>query len=161
MELVPGIKMAIQTVLAEKFNYRINTQEVLVTETKPEFTGDYTVVLFSFSKILKISPDALGKTLGEALLATNPDWFSGFNVIKGFLNLVMADRVLLNFLDTYYNHAEYGKQPDNGRLVMVEYSSPNTNKPLHLGHLRNNFLGWTVAALYRASGYKIVKTCIA
>ncbi len=161
MELVPGIKLAVQTVLAEKYDYRIDTRDVLVTETKPDFTGDYTVVLFSFSKILKISPDSLGNTLGEALVASKPDWFSGFNLIKGFLNLVIADGVMLNFLNTYYNLPEYGRQTDNGKRVMIEYSSPNTNKPLHLGHLRNNFLGWSVAALYRACGYDIVKTCIA
>ncbi|HCL82632.1 MAG TPA: arginine--tRNA ligase, partial [Chitinophagaceae bacterium] len=148
MELVPGIKKAVQTVLTEKYNYRIEFQDVLVNETKPEFTGDYTVVLFSFSKILKMGPDTLGKELGAALLASKPDWFAGFNVIKGFLNLVMADGILLNFLNLHYQNTEYGKLPARGRRVMVEYSSPNTNKPLHLGHLRNNFLGWSVAALY-------------
>ena len=161
MELVPGIKLAVQAVLAEKYNYRIDSQDVLVNETKPEFTGDYTVVLFSFSKILKTSPDALGQGIGEALLTSKPGWFSGFNIIKGFLNLVIADRILLDFLQTQYNNKSYGSQSSNGRRVMVEYSSPNTNKPLHLGHLRNNFLGWSVAAIYKILGYDIIKTCIA
>src|SRR5580704_18391061 len=161
MELVPGIKLAVQAVLAEKYNYRIDSQDVLVNETKPEFTGDYTVVLFSFSKILKTSPDALGQGIGEALLTSKPGWFSGFNVIKGFLNLVIADRILLDFLQTQYNNKLYGSQSSNGKRVMVEYSSPNTNKPLHLGHLRNNFLGWSVAAIYKILGYDIIKTCIA
>lgn len=161
MELVPGIKTAVQRVLTEKYNFRIDTQDVLVNETKPEFTGDYTVILFSFSKILKISPDALGKSLGEALLASGPDLFASFNVIKGFLNLVVADKPLVAFLQTQYRNPVYGMQTPNGRRVMVEYSSPNTNKPLHLGHLRNNFLGWSVAALYKACGYDYVKTCIA
>jgi arginyl-tRNA synthetase len=161
MELVPGIKLAIQTVLAQKYNYRIEIQDVLVNETKPEFIGDYTVVLFSFSKILKISPDTLGRDLGEAIMALKPDWFAGFNVIKGFLNLVIADGILVKFLLAHYDNPFYGKQSANGQRVMVEYSSPNTNKPLHLGHLRNNFLGWSVASLYKACGYEIVKTCIA
>ncbi len=161
MELVAGIKMAVQAVLAEKYNYRIDSQDVLVNETKPEFKGDYTVVLFSFSKILKSSPDALGQGIGEALLDSNPVWFSEFNVIKGFLNLVMADNILIDFLHTQYNNALYGSQSVNGKRVMVEYSSPNTNKPLHLGHLRNNFLGWSVAAIYKILGYDIIKTCIA
>jgi arginyl-tRNA synthetase len=161
MELVPGIKMAVQTVLAEKFNYRIEPNDILVNETKPEFSGDYTVVLFSFSKTLKISPDALGQTLGESLLYNKPTWFAGYNVIKGFLNLVLADGILVDFLSSHYDNTLYGIQPSNGRRVMIEYSSPNTNKPLHLGHLRNNFLGWAVAALYKARGYDIVKTCIA
>jgi arginyl-tRNA synthetase len=161
MEIVHGIKLAVQTVLAQNNEYRIDFQDVLVNETKPEFEGDYTVVLFSFSKNLGIKPDVLGHDLGNALLSLKPDWFSGFNVIKGFLNLILTDQILLQFLQSNYSHVEFGMQPPNGRRVMVEYSSPNTNKPLHLGHLRNNFLGWGVAALYRACGYEIVKTCIA
>jgi arginyl-tRNA synthetase len=161
MELVPGIKSAVQKILTEKYNYRIDRQDILVNETKPEFTGDYTVVLFSFSKALKIAPDILGKDLGELLLQTSPDFFVSFNVIKGFLNLVLADAPLVDFLHTNFNNSSYGVQPSTGRRVMVEYSSPNTNKPLHLGHLRNNFLGWSVAAVYKACGYDIVKTCIA
>ncbi len=161
MELVPAIKRAVQKVLTEKYNYRIDVEDVLVNETKTEFTGDYTVVLFSFSKILKIAPDALGKDLGDALMTACPDQFASFNVIKGFLNLVMADAPLVKFLNGQYKNSGYGMQSPNGRRVMVEYSSPNTNKPLHLGHLRNNFLGWSVAALYKACGYDYVKTCIA
>src|SRR5450432_4386463 len=161
MELVPGIKLAVQTFLAEKYNYRIDLQEILVNETKPEFTGDYTVVLFSFSKILKLSPDQLGRDLGKALINQKPDWFAGFNIIKGFLNLEIADGILMGFLQAHYGNGDFGRKEKNGKKVMVEYSSPNTNKPLHLGHLRNNFLGWSVAALYRACGYDIVKTCIA
>jgi len=161
MELVPGIKLAVQKILTEKYNHRIDSQEVQINETKPEFSGDYTVVLFSFSKILKISPDILGKEMGESLLVTRPDLFVSFNVIKGFLNLVMADIPLVDFLHANFDNSSYGKQPPTGHRVMVEYSSPNTNKPLHLGHLRNNFLGWSVAALYKACGFDIVKTCIA
>ena len=161
MELVPGIKLAVQTVLVEKYQYRIDTRDILVNETKPEFTGEYTVVLFSISKILKMSPDILGQHLGENLVAAKPEWFAGFNVIKGFLNLVLADEGLLHFLHSHYNNPAFGISPPNGRRVMVEYSSPNTNKPLHLGHLRNNFLGWSVAALYKACGYDIIKSCIA
>jgi arginyl-tRNA synthetase len=161
MDLIHGIKLAVQNILAEKYNYRIGPQDVLVNETKTEFRGDYTVVLFSFSKFLKISPDVLGLQLGETLLESNPGWFSSFNIIKGFLNLEMADSILLDFLHSQYHNSSYGKQTPNGRRVMVEYSSPNTNKPLHLGHLRNNFLGWSVAELYKVCGYEIIKTCIA
>src|SRR5450631_2070097 len=161
MELVPAIKTAVQKVLTEKYNYRIDAEDVLVNETKAEFTGDYTVVLFSFSKILKIAPDALGKDLGDALMAACPDQFASFNVIKGFLNLVMADAPLMDFLNGQFQNSGYGMQRPNGQRVMVEYSSPNTNKPLHLGHLRNNFLGWSTAAILKANGYDTVKTCIA
>ncbi len=161
MELVPGIKLAVQSVLTEKYNYRVDIDDILVNETKPEFSGDYTVVLFSFSKILKTSPDKLGQELGEALLTGANSWIASYNVIKGFLNLVLADFILKDFLNSRFNQPSFGKQPPNGKRVMVEYSSPNTNKPLHLGHLRNNFLGWSVAALYKACGYDVVKTCIA
>lgn len=161
MELVNGIKLAVQSVLAEKYNHTVDVDDILVNETKPEFSGDYTIVLFSFSKILKISPDKLGNELGESLTTMNSNWVSEYNVIKGFLNLVLADDILKEFLNSHYNLSSIGKQPPNGKRVMVEYSSPNTNKPLHLGHLRNNFLGWSVAALYKACGYDVVKTCIA
>jgi arginyl-tRNA synthetase len=161
MELVPGIKLAVQTVLAEIYNHQVDVDDILVNETKPEFSGDYTVILFSFSKILKTSPDKLGRELGEALLHSRANWFVSYNVIKGFLNLVLVDSILKDFLDSQFNNPSFGKQPSNGKRVMVEYSSPNTNKPLHLGHLRNNFLGWSVAALYEACGYDVIKTCIA
>jgi arginyl-tRNA synthetase len=161
MELVTGIKLAVQTVLAEKYNYGIELGDILVNETKPEFVGDYTVILFSFSKFLKESPDVLGKRIGDALIELKPSWFANFNIIKGFLNLVLVDDILVNFLNEQYDNEEYGIKPANGRRVIVEYSSPNTNKPLHLGHLRNNFLGWSVAAIYKALGYDSIKTCIA
>lgn len=161
MELVPRIKQAVQAVLDQKYQYQTEVNDILVNETKPEFTGDYTVVLFSISKTLKSNPDILGKELGEALLNAYPDLVVRFNVIKGFLNLVIGEGILFDFLHNQFKNPGFGIKPANSKLVMVEYSSPNTNKPLHLGHLRNNFLGWSVAAIYRINGYDIIKTCIA
>ncbi|MEJ0080807.1 MAG: hypothetical protein WDM78_07620 [Puia sp.] len=115
MELVPGIKLAVQSVLTEKYNYRVDIDDILVNETKPEFTGDYTVVLFSFSKILKTSPDNLGLELGEALLAAKSNGIVSYNVIKGFLNLILADNILTDFLNSQYNQPSPGKQPSNGK----------------------------------------------
>ncbi len=161
MELVPRIKEIVRSVLDQQYGFSVESETILVNETKPEFTGDYTVVLFSISKSLKLNQDTMGKELGESMMKANPGLFAGFNVIKGFLNLVIADGILTDFLQSRYEDPEYGLRPANGRTVMVEYSSPNTNKPLHLGHLRNNFLGWSVASLYRANGYDIIKTCIA
>ena len=161
MELIPGIKRAVQTVLAEKYNYSIESDEVLINDTKPEFPGEYTVVLFSFSKFLKIGPDKLGQELGDALMTSIPGWIADYNVIKGFLNLVLTDIVLTDFLNAHFNELSFGTGSANSKRVMVEYSSPNTNKPLHLGHLRNNFLGWSVAAIHKRCGYDVVKTCIA
>jgi arginyl-tRNA synthetase len=134
--------------------------DLTLSITKPEFEGDYTLVLFSFVKQLKKSPEQLGKEIGEHLLQNNSTLFTSFNVIKGFLNLTIADNYWTGFLQSSYSNKQLGQQPANGKKVMVEYSSPNTNKPLHLGHLRNNFLGWSVAQILKISGYEVVKTAI-
>jgi arginyl-tRNA synthetase len=118
-------------------------------------------VLFSLVKPLKRSSEALGNELGQALVKAFPELIGGFNVIKGFLNLTIADSRWLSFLTENYDRPEFGRKVPNAQRVMIEYSSPNTNKPLHLGHLRNNFLGWSVAEICKANGYDVVKTCIA
>ena len=161
MELVGQIRAATSRILSQLYQYEQEAGSILVNETKPEFEGDYTVVLFAFLKSLRKSADALGSELGQALLDGNPGLFSSFNVIKGFLNLTIADGYWTDFLHREYDNQAFGRQPRLGKTVMIEYSSPNTNKPLHLGHLRNNFLGWSIAEIYKASGYDIVKTCIA
>ncbi|MFN8248217.1 MAG: arginine--tRNA ligase [Ferruginibacter sp.] len=135
-------------------------QDFQVNQTKPEFEGDYTVVLFSLVKRLKLSPDAIGNALGGHLVKTYPELFTGFNIIKGFLNLSVANSYWISLLEKNHNDVCFGKQAMNGKRVMVEYSSPNTNKPLHLGHLRNNFLGWSVAEILKANGYEVFKSCI-
>jgi len=131
-----------------------------INETRSEFEGDYTIVLFALVKNLKKAPEKLGTELGEQMLKDYPDFFSGYNVIKGFLNLAVSEKQLTAFLYENYNDENYGKKPVNHQRVMVEYSSPNTNKPLHLGHLRNNFLGWSVAEILKANGNEVVKTSI-
>jgi arginyl-tRNA synthetase len=161
MELVSQIRTAASRALSQLYQYDQEAGSILVNETKPEFKGDYTVVLFAFLKPLRKSADALGNELGVALLKENPDLFSAFNVIKGFLNLSIANGYWTNFLDREHDNQSFGQRPRLGKTVMIEYSSPNTNKPLHLGHLRNNFLGWSIAEIYKAAGYDIVKTCIA
>ena len=134
--------------------------ELTINNTKPEFVGDYTLVLFSFVKQLKKTPEQLGNEIGEALVKANPDIFTAYNVIKGFLNLTISDNYWLGFLQSNFSNTKFGNQPANGKKVMVEYSSPNTNKPIHLGHLRNNFLGWSVAQILKKSGYETIKSCI-
>jgi arginyl-tRNA synthetase len=161
MDIINQIRTATCLVLRNKYQYIIDPDGIPVNETKPEFTGDYTVVLFSFVKLLKRSPDILGNELGQTLLEANPRLFSGYNIIKGFLNLSIADSWWRLFLHEQADNEHYGRKESNGRRVMVEYSSPITNKPLHMGHLRNNFLGWGVAELYKAAGYTTIKTCIA
>jgi len=161
MDIISQIRAATGQTLLDSYQYRIAPEDIQVNETKPEFEGDYTVVLFSFVKSLKKSPEVLGNELGQALLKGYPDLFAATNVIKGFLNLTVSDAYWTTFLSNNQANERFGLRAPNGQKVMVEYSSPNTNKPLHLGHLRNNFLGWSVAALYKANGYDIVKTCIA
>jgi arginyl-tRNA synthetase len=161
MAIVPVIQSAVSVQINKLYQVDLDPSSITVSETKPEFEGDYTVVLFALLKTLKKKPEELGNELGQALVADNATLFSGFNVIKGFLNLSVSDSWWLQFLKEQYNDPQYGRQPRNGKRVMVEYSSPNTNKPLHLGHLRNNFLGWSVAEIYKANGYEVLKTCIA
>ena len=160
MSIVTEIKAKVAIVLKELYGYEVTQTELTINSTKPEFEGDYTLVLFSFVKQLKKSPEQLGNEIGEALIKANPLLFTGYNVIKGFLNLTVADSYWISFLQSNYNQPRFGSKPANGQKVMVEYSSPNTNKPLHLGHLRNNFLGWSVAQILKESGYEIIKSCI-
>jgi arginyl-tRNA synthetase len=161
MDIINQIKAATLQVLSTNYNFLPENGDVPINETKPEFEGDYTVVLFAFVKPLRRFPEALGNELGQALLKAAPDLIAGFNVIKGFLNLTIASSRWLAFLAESYDQADFGRRLSNGRRVMIEYSSPNTNKPLHLGHLRNNFLGWSIAEICKANGYDVVKTCIA
>jgi arginyl-tRNA synthetase len=161
MDIINQIKAATLQVLSTNYHFLPENGDIPINETKPEFEGDYTVVLFTFVKPLRRSPESLGNELGQALVKAAPDLIAGFNVIKGFLNLTIADSRWLAFLAESYDQADFGRRLSNGRRVMIEYSSPNTNKPLHLGHLRNNFLGWSVAEICKANGYDVVKTCIA
>jgi len=160
MSVVSQIKQVTVKSIFELYQYELSEPNILVNATKPEFEGDYTIVLFAFVKQLKKSPDALGNELGEYLIKNHSTIFSSFNIIKGFLNLVIADGYWIKFLQSAYSNHLFGIKEKNGERVMVEYSSPNTNKPLHLGHLRNNFLGWSIAEILKANGYEVIKTCI-
>jgi arginyl-tRNA synthetase len=160
MSIVSQIKPLVARTLKDLYGHDFNESELTISTTKPEFEGDYTLVLFSFVKQLKKSPELLGTEIGEALIKNHPDLIIGYNVIKGFLNLTISDTYWLHFLSANFNTPGFGFKSSNGQKVMVEYSSPNTNKPLHLGHLRNNFLGWSVAQLMKVSGYEIIKSCI-
>ena len=161
MAIAALLKETVTNSLTALYQQPFSEKDFQVNQTKPEFEGDYTIVLFSLIKKLKLSPDAVGNELGNYLVNHHPHLFSGFNIIKGFLNLSIAESYWINILDKQHADSRYGLQPANGKKVMVEYSSPNTNKPLHLGHLRNNFLGWSTAAILKANGYEVVKTCIA
>src|SRR6478735_1827956 len=160
MSIAEQIRKASKNTLQELYSLTIDEKDIQINETKPEFEGDYTLVLFSFIKQLKKSPEQLGKEIGDHLINNNPDLFSAYNLIKGFLNLTVQNNYWVEFLQKNYADLNFGKKKNTVNKVMVEYSSPNTNKPLHLGHLRNNFLGWSVAEILKANGSEITKTCI-
>lgn len=146
--------------LQQLYRQEFESSDFQVTATKPEFTGDYTVVFFPLLKKLRMKPDELGDALGKKILGLYPDSFSSYNVIKGFLNLELADKSLKKFLHDHFRNKSFGKKTKAGETVMVEYASPNTNKPLHLGHLRNIFLGWSMSKIFEANGYNVVKSSI-
>ena len=160
MTIIEIIQSKALEALSSLYNESFAERDFQISETKPEFNGDYTIVLFSLVKSLKKSPEVLGNELGNYLIEKNPDIFKEFNIIKGFLNLTFLNSYLINFLSGNYNNVHFGHKASNGETVMVEYSSPNTNKPLHLGHLRNNFIGWSVAEILKANGNKVVKSAI-
>ncbi|MFT4152737.1 arginine--tRNA ligase [Parafilimonas sp.] len=160
MSLTNDIKLITQKAIEDLYRVSIDESAITVNVTKPEFEGDYTIVLFALLKPLKKSPDALGNALGQYLLDNNTGIFQSYNIIKGFLNLVVADSYWIKFLSDNYNNASFGKQQVSHKKIMVEYASPNTNKPLHLGHLRNIFLGWSAAELAKAVGNDVIKSCI-
>ncbi|MBC6489473.1 arginine--tRNA ligase [Flavihumibacter stibioxidans] len=160
MAITQQIQSIVTTAIQELFPAVPEPGSFQINQTKPEFEGDYTVVLFGLTKPLKQSPEALGKTLGDHLVANSGGFFTAYNVIKGFLNLTVSDQYWISLLQEHFNNDEFGRAAANGQKVMVEYSSPNTNKPLHLGHLRNNFLGWSIAEILKASGYEVIKSCI-
>lgn len=161
MSLVKQIKPLVAKGLKELYDIDINEQDLTISTTKPEFEGDYTLVLFSFVKSLKRSPEVIGKELGNLLTDQHATIFHSYNVIKGFLNLTITNDYWINFLETNFLATHLGVKPSNDTRVVMEYSSPNTNKPLHLGHLRNIFLGWSVAEILKSNGYEVFKTCVA
>ena len=130
--------------------------QITINITKPEFEGDYTVVLFPFVKSLGKNPKELGTELGEYLLAHSP-LFSGFSIVSGFLNLTITPSFWPDFLLNHFNNIHFGEKPKQDFRAMVEYSSPNTNKPLHFGHLRNIFLGAAMAEILHANGQQSIK----
>src|SRR5829696_1401934 len=160
MSLVQQIKEASAKAINNLYTISIPANDMAVNQTKPEFEGEYTVVLFALVKQLRKSPEQLGNEMGEYVVRNNQDLFTGYNVIKGFLNLSVNDFYFTNFLAKNFSTPELKKPSALRKKIMVEYSSPNTNKPLHLGHLRNNFLGWSVAEILKAVGNEVMKTCI-
>ncbi len=146
----------IQKAVLSFYKTELPLEQIVLQETRKEFEGQITAVTFPLTRFSKKTPEQTGAEIGEYLKA-NIAGVADFNVIKGFLNLSVANSYWIKQLSDSVLQAEYGRFPLNGKKVMVEYSSPNTNKPLHLGHVRNNLLGYAVAGILSAYGYKVIK----
>ena len=140
-------------------HYQVSLESVELQATRKDFEGDITVVVFPMLRFVKGNPVEIGNTIGD-YLTKNLEEVSSFNVVKGFLNLVLADEYYLNFFKAVDDFGNYGIRTGNEEPMMVEYSSPNTNKPLHLGHIRNILLGYSVSEILKAAGHKVYKTQI-
>src|SRR6478609_9548515 len=150
--LSPEIKKAIQEL------FGVAVEKIEFQATRKEFEGDITMVIFPLLKQIKSNPVELGTKIGQYLV-DNVAQVSKFNVVSGFLNIVISDEFYINYFNDIKDDSKFGFVTPNpaDKAVMVEYSSPNTNKPLHLGHVRNNLLGYSVAEILEAAGYEVVK----
>ena len=162
MEIADKISQAVKAGVAELYGQHVSDKMVQLQETRPEFEGQLTLVVFPFLKISKKKAEDTAQEIGEYLISKVPEVVGKYNVIKGFLNLVVNPAQWITLLEDIRHNPTYGFTPvtDDSPLVMIEYSSPNTNKPLHLGHVRNNLLGWALANVMSANGNKVVKTNI-
>ncbi len=157
MKLETQIAIALQNALKQLYNIDIEADANLVQPTRKGFTGDLTVVVFPWVKVARKSPDALGAEIGQQLLE-NLDCIQEFNVVKGYLNLQIKEEFWLQLLEQESDNEGYGLNPTQEEApVLIEYSSPNTNKPLHLGHIRNNLLGHSVSQILKACGHPVVQ----
>ncbi|MDN3690101.1 arginine--tRNA ligase [Cyclobacterium jeungdonense] len=156
MDIQQQLTKCISTAFQELFDHSLDPESISLQATRKEFTGDYTFVLFPFLKITKSAPEATGEKIGVYLQEKIPE-VASFNVVKGFLNLSLSASYWTEVFLQLCKLEDSGTYPAKGKKVMVEFSSPNTNKPLHLGHLRNNFLGFSVANILEAYGYEVIK----
>lgn len=161
MKIESRISEAVLAAVKELYGQDVPESMIQLQKTKSEFEGNLTLVVFPFLKMSKKKPEDTAQELGEYLLA-HCNVIAKFNVVKGFLNLIIAPAAWIALLNDINADERFGEKPitDASPLVMVEYSSPNTNKPLHLGHVRNNLLGWSLAKIMEANGNKVVKTNI-
>ncbi|MCB9278743.1 MAG: arginine--tRNA ligase [Lewinellaceae bacterium] len=138
------------------YGFETEPGQVTWNLTRKDFEGDYTIVVFPYTKVARKKPEDIGRELGDFLLGEIPA-VARFNVVNGFLNLVISDRFWVDFIQEAYADDHFGRQPSNGKKVLVEFCSPNTNKPLHLGHIRNILLGWSSYKILQAAGYEVVR----
>ncbi|MCR5780117.1 MAG: arginine--tRNA ligase [Bacteroidaceae bacterium] len=162
MQIESTLTAAILTAIKNLYGQDVPEKMVQLSATKKEFEGQLTLIVFPFLKMSRKAPEATAQEIGQYLVENLPDVVARFNVIKGFLNMVIADACWVSLLTDIQKDERWGLKPVTAEspLVMIEYSSPNTNKPLHLGHVRNNLLGWALAQVMEANGNRVVKTNI-
>ena len=141
------------------FGAEVGAASLQVAPTRKEFEGDYTLVVFPLLRISRLAPEATGKAIGDWLVGNCPE-VASFNVVKGFLNICLSGAYWRESLQEIGSAVDYGRLPSTGKTIMVEFSSPNTNKPLHLGHIRNNLLGASVSNILQAAGNKVIKATL-
>ncbi|GAB3830154.1 arginine--tRNA ligase [Pontibacter rugosus] len=156
MQLQEAISQRISEALQAVFQVTVDAGQLALQPTRKEFAGSFTFVTFPYTKQVGKGPEQIGQALGE-YLKENAKEIRNFNVVKGFLNLEIEEAEWLHLFREIMSNPDYGQGEASGRNVMVEYSSPNTNKPLHLGHLRNNFLGYSVSEILKANGHDVMK----
>ncbi len=161
MKIENIIQKGLETALAELYDFTASAGQIQIQNTRKDLEGDITIVVFPFLRNSKKSPEKTGEEIGT-FIQQNVDIVDSFNVIKGFLNLEITRSFWIESLLDAYTNESFGitEQNENSKTVMVEYSSPNTNKPLHLGHIRNNLLGYSISEILKANGNKVVKTNI-
>ena len=161
MKIENKIHLLVSDILKRLYHFDAPDQTIQLQTTRKDFEGDVTLVVFPFTRFSKKSPEATAAEIG-AVLQEEVDEVEAFNVVKGFLNLKINNQYWIEKLQEAWNDNHFGftRSDENANLVMVEYSSPNTNKPLHLGHIRNNLLGYSIAEILKANGYRVVKTNI-
>lgn len=151
------IQNSTKKALEDLYGIIVESKDIVLSNTKKEFIGDITLVVFPYVKLAKKSPEVIANELGEYIIKDS-NICKSFNVIKGFLNFVIDDSYWIDFLIKNRLNSNFGYQPIKGdKPIVIEYSSPNTNKPLHLGHIRNNLLGWSIAEILKANGYAVKK----
>ena len=158
MTLEQQISSLVKAAVKSLYDIETTDAQIQLQKTRPEFEGNITLVVFPFVKLARKAPAQVATEIGEELAKS--ELVEKFNAVQGFLNLSISDTFWMNQLEAIDADAAYGRQPDRHQLMMVEYSSPNTNKPLHLGHVRNNLLGYSIAKIQEANGWQVVKTNI-
>lgn len=160
MTLEQTLSQLVKAAVKSLYDIEAADAQIQLQKTRPEFEGNITLVVFPFVKLARKAPAQVAAEIGEWILASGDSPVAKYNAVQGFLNLSISDAFWVEQLKAIDASENYGKQPDRKQLMMVEYSSPNTNKPLHLGHVRNNLLGYSIAQIQEANGWQVVKTNI-